>query len=427
MLLAFVETLSAACNATFDQSIRLISSACVHVMDSHFYNLYASTDGGAIQLGHRSEQSIIQTSTFVNCSAYRYGGAIESFGPLEVADCCGTQLAATYGSFLDTDSTALSFNTTVAVSCRASTTGTLWFSKEGASSMERCNFTTCHAMALGSVLRVSSRNATFCASGLTVVNLTGSSGIDTVCSNPPTISDGNFYNNLIDDLYGLLTANDTGMIVTNCIFSGNSREFYLIGNSPSVLFQVSNCVFSGPLGTQASWVALVTANVENSLTASHLIDIPGTCYVLTGSDPPPSPTVSMSPSLCRMYSGTQTAQVSTNKCVIVVDSYFQDLSASDSGGAVRLFSSSATAPSIIQMSSFVRCSAAQYGGAIESFQSLGVSFCCADECSAPDSTYGRGSFIDYVSAETLVMTEMVAVSCDAARSGTLFTWESCAI
>jgi len=116
----------------------------------------------------------------------------------------------------------------------------------------------------------------------------------------------------------------------------------------------------------------------------------------------------------------QRERLVTGSCVAVTESYFCDLSGESIGGAIRLNAGGGS--STIEWSTFLRCSATNVGGAVESLQALAVSFCCGIACTLTKESDGFGSFVDYYSSETCSISESAAVACETLVSGTLWFW-----
>jgi hypothetical protein len=83
----------------------------------------------------------------------------------------------------------------------------------------------------------------------------------------PRISDTNFLNNTCAANDGLLSVESVGFAVDHCIFSGNTREFYMSSANPASGFVVTNCVFSGALPTEEFYNATANNLIETQ-TAS---------------------------------------------------------------------------------------------------------------------------------------------------------------
>jgi hypothetical protein len=104
----------------------------------------------------------------------------------------------------------------------------------------------------------------------------------------PTVELSNFYNNSCSS-YGLLAAYKGEFKVNHCIFSGNTEEFGLSGNSQSGTsrFIVTNCVFSGKLPSGTIYKSTVN-NTVNMQTASFAYLYYATTLCPNLPSPPPT-------------------------------------------------------------------------------------------------------------------------------------------
>jgi hypothetical protein len=111
--------------------------------------------------------------------------------------------------------------------------------------LSRLNFSDCRSSASSWGVVLLGQDGFWTFSEGTVVGCSGSSGLRESLPTRQRVDSCNFYNNSFNDDSGLLCASDYGFDVSWCIFSGNTREFYLFSKSGSDGFSVTNCVFSG--------------------------------------------------------------------------------------------------------------------------------------------------------------------------------------
>jgi hypothetical protein len=155
--------------------------------------------------------------------------------------------------------------------------GTLSLAAIATYSFSQLNFTECTMITsypyfgYGFVLLCEKPTAEWSLAYTTVLKCAGTAGLYAKQSNLPTVSFCNFYDNAMRDDGALLYCSQSGMIVSSCIFSGtlNAPELFQPDTDPAN-FQVSDCVFSGPIPGGAIY-ASTTRNIANAATASFVI------------------------------------------------------------------------------------------------------------------------------------------------------------
>jgi hypothetical protein len=260
---------------------RLSTDSCIDIAASFFKGCESgeseSSQGGAVHCSSTSHSSI-STTAFIACrvvakgdSSTAEGGALWFAGPLSLSCCCSSDCYSDrFGGFAEVDgSDSYAFNETGILSARTSEAGregTIFVFKAAVTGFDSVNFTRCFVAYEGSASALSASTVALAAIFLTLVNLTGRSGIDAMGNGNAMISHSNFYNN---SWGGVLTANKRGMTVHWCIFCGNSCDIALISTGSEVTpFQLSFCVFFAAFPPESDQVALVTGNRNCSVTAS---------------------------------------------------------------------------------------------------------------------------------------------------------------
>jgi hypothetical protein len=135
--------------------------------------------------------------------------------------------------------------------------------------LDSVNFTACFAAIQGSALDVPDSLAECTAVHLTLVGLTGESGIDSFSSTVISVSYSNFYDNNVGSV---LFLGQSGISVESCIFSGNDEDVGIHSNAnANAQFTFANCVFSVSFPSFSNRMSFVTNNIERSATASWAI------------------------------------------------------------------------------------------------------------------------------------------------------------
>jgi hypothetical protein len=282
------------------------TDGCYAITGCFFYNLSDNADS-AISLEDNGA-STISTTTFLKCRASYYGDAIGACiyasGPVAVSFCCSREcsadMAGAFTYFEDADPSSLSDSSVVSARTEYDDDegdGTSYAASGMAVSFTRLNYTSCYAWNSGSAFKVKSSGATWEASELTFLALTGDTCVDTYSLTLPSISRSNFYNNAISADWGVLYGHDYGMSVDSCIFSMNTRDIRLNPeDSPLKLFQLKNCVFSGRLPPETWWFTDLGGNSAESTTASFPISHFDTHYCPTNADAPLTPSAAITAS-----------------------------------------------------------------------------------------------------------------------------------
>jgi hypothetical protein len=82
----------------------------------------------------------------------------------------------------------------------------------------RDNFTACMAVNSGSSFHVYNEDSEWSVSYLTLVSLTGDTGIESNCKSLSTLDFCDIYNNTLDEDWGVLYSTELGWRVMNMIF-----------------------------------------------------------------------------------------------------------------------------------------------------------------------------------------------------------------
>jgi hypothetical protein len=294
-------------------------SSCIVVRNSFFLNLSAEL-GGALSISGWIGIEVIG-STFLNCTSAEWGGAIRSSClNSSICECCGTNCFTTttqsderYGQFAQLGFNG-NFNPTIAwlvlgvsvLACPPLDSTGSKVQRGSINSDRLCvagkvsntNFTSNDAEE-GSAVMVTNRNSSFSCQFLTIVGVSGKSGIHSKVSSPPSVELCNLYNNSMspNNEGAVLFTVGTGMHISKCIFSNNLGDIFCSGSRDSDVIVVSNCVFTSANWTsKPSWLSL-TNNTFSMFTASlsfSQLD-PFFCPASTPQSLPQSPTLTSSP------------------------------------------------------------------------------------------------------------------------------------
>jgi hypothetical protein len=283
------------CVYTSNCSQRIIQTdSCLSITNSRFEGVSWSTgDGGAIYAGTTCEATLISDTTFVDCSAPSWlsdGGACSlSSGKVDFTRCCGKGCySQRNGQFLyGKGSTSTSILSSTFVTCGPAThtgyRGCLYLQNIVDARLDFDNFTACYLEQNGGGTSLYLADHTLVLfSYLSVVGCSEGSAIEDQSPGGIRIEFANFYENTVTKTdIGLLRADEIGMNLTNCIFSGNvchDQELWFRG-PPTSPFVLNNCVFADgfPAFGQILGATTGTDNVGSgpvtSLPLPHL-DVP---------------------------------------------------------------------------------------------------------------------------------------------------------
>jgi hypothetical protein len=409
------------------------SSSCTVITDCFFANATGDS-GGAVYINESSGPLFVSSTTFLRCSATKASGA--SGGALfvgstflDMADCCFREtLSYKYGSAmtLSSPNSSNSINTSDFVGCGDQgdgRRGTVYHAEPMAVYYLNLNFSECRLLTgaesgNGVVFQAEPTGGTWTFSYCTVLNCSGSSGLQSCSRDSGHIQYCNVYFNELHSGRALLYAVRTGMFIDGCLFNGNSGEFYRYTDSGELAgamrFVVTNCVFSSssPFAT-ATYFDLTTPNSLNTTSDSHPLEHFNTHYC------PTAPTASRSLSrsatcTCYVFKGLITShQVvpSESACTLIIDSFFANTSA-DYGGAVDF--NFRAGPLIVKSTTFLQCSSTAgyggYGGAL----AIGANWfeivsCCFRETKS--TKYGSAVCTNYQEVHYNEINDSNLVSC----------------
>jgi hypothetical protein len=261
-------------------------SSCFDIRHSFFRDLFAD-EGGAVSVSG-SVSFGIYDSMFFHCTALRFGGAIRSNClNSSVADCCGIECFTTtndtsdgYGQFVEfgedewsTLEFLVSFVSLLVCPVFLNPNiqrGTLHSENRcSTANVSNTNFTSGKA-AEGSVVMITNVDSHLFCDFLTIVDLSGKSGIHFGAMSSQSIEFCNLYNNSMtpDNNSGVLFTSGAGMDISFCIFSNNSRDISWSGSEPWTVITISNCVFTAENWASSVWYLSLTNNIFSRSTAS---------------------------------------------------------------------------------------------------------------------------------------------------------------
>jgi hypothetical protein len=400
------------------------SSSCVVVEDCVFMSLSGSSSGGAGYFGTSISYVDVFGSTFADVRCSYRGGALyfESdshevgccfidVSAGEVTDSCGHALAS------NLDQSTFDVNSSSFVECGSQTSltaGVLCVDKDTHFYFTSLNFSECRlsadladgGAAIGFIFydfinRYNPWYLRYC----TVLKCSGSTGIHHSDSGDGTVEYCNFYGNVARADRGVLFTFSHGLNVQYCVFEGNSREIFM-ATVGSVKFSMIGCVLSSPEGSipSAYFDGASSGNVFGMTTASYVIthSVPAECRTST---PTPTPLGTATTSAnCKSYEGQFQAPINVTEtfaCVLISDSFFENIIGSGARGAVTIGEFSG--PLFVRSVTFINCSTPHayfeaHGGAIY----VGTSLIEVDRCCFIETeSEGRGSAIFIEATDTV--------------------------
>jgi predicted outer membrane repeat protein len=239
----------------------------------------------------------IDSCLFISCYCSKSGGAIyANTAWVDLLNSCVTRCStAMHGSALYAGPDKSSSNNNIYynsfVDGSAADMGTVYVTEDGKINLESVNFTACYAATSGSAITIDHTSPDLNAKYTILRCLSGKTGIDTYCSDRPSIDHCNFYDNWLDQ--AVLHGKQYAMDVDSCIFRNSTKEISITDQKSSSKFHFTNCVFSGPFPPETAWYTLGDNNQANTTTMSFVIHgIVGQEYCPTNS---PTASISQSP------------------------------------------------------------------------------------------------------------------------------------
>jgi hypothetical protein len=264
---------SSSCSSVSLTTVRMVfdKPGCIHVSGAFFSGLHtAGVDGGAIYcVEQETGSAIVQDSTFRDCvvsGGVWWGGACHFRYPSVVMlRCCGNSCKADKGHFCYFKRQVagwkyrMEFSQMSQVLCGTFTTsktrildGGLYLHESVDATINHCNFSHNQAQS-GSALFCDGTTGVFNSSWLTVYNNKGDTGVETLRDTTPRVSYANFIKNPVTAYYGLVYANNYGMILTKCCFVGNHINtgiwdiYRSNSEKTSYVFELWSCYFDQDL------------------------------------------------------------------------------------------------------------------------------------------------------------------------------------
>jgi hypothetical protein len=285
---------TASCKLFSSTNSRLTfdSPDCIEIGNALFANITSSAaqDGGAIYCGSNEFGSaFVHDSTFLRLSLTTAGwwgaGCYFKYTKVVIMRCCGDDCYADRGNFCclrnggSSRAYRTEFSQMTTIRCGSGRikptntyNGAVYFDEAVDGTLNHCNFTNNTGTA-GAVLLGRGDTGVFNASWLTVFGTLGNSAVETVRKTFPWISYANFVNNPINTGYGVLYADDWGMILIKCFFMGNTlpnvyRSKPGTATNPFLLYQ---CYFDGSLpgATHATVVEQCYTSTNTQLEIQH--------------------------------------------------------------------------------------------------------------------------------------------------------------